>query len=36
MIKESKIPFFFSDYVTEIDKLYELIKYEPTDMYVCE
>ena len=35
MIKESRIPFFFSDYVTEIDKLYELIKYEPTDIYVC-
>lgn len=35
-IKEYKIPFFFNDFVGTIDKMYGLMKYQPTDMYICE
>ena len=35
-IKEYNIPFFFHDYVGTIDKVHGLMKYNPTDMYICE
>ena len=31
-----EIPYFFTDYVTSIDKLIGLMEYLPTDMYICE
>ena len=33
---ESQIPYFFTNPVTTIDQLYGLMKYNPTDMYICE
>ncbi len=30
------IPFFFTNAVTSIDQLNGLLKYHPTDMYICE
>lgn len=30
------IPFFFTNPVTSMDQLYGLLKYNPTDMYICE
>lgn len=35
-IQEYEIPFFFSNFVTTIDQLHGLLKYHPTDMYICE
>lgn len=35
-IQESKIPFFFTNFVNHIDQLYGLMQYHPTDMYICE
>lgn len=35
-VQDSKIPFFFSNFVTTIDQMHGLIKYNPTDMYICE
>lgn len=35
-IKEYQIPFFFSDFVSTIDEIHGLMKYQPTDMYICE
>lgn len=35
-IQENEIPFFFSNFVTTIDQVYGLMKYHPTDMYICE
>ena len=35
-IQTYKIPFFFSYLVTTIDELHGLMKYKPTDMYICE
>lgn len=35
-IQENKIPFFFSNFVTTIDQMHGLMKYHPTDMYICE
>lgn len=35
-VQEYKIPFFFSTYVSSIDQLHGLLKYHPTDMYICE
>jgi len=35
-IQDSKIPFFFTNFVTTIDQLHGLIEYNPTDMYICE
>ena len=35
-IKTYNLPFFFSNFVTTIDQLYGLIKYQPTDMYIAE
>lgn len=29
-------PFFFSNFVTTVDQLNGLMKYHPTDMYICE
>ena len=36
LIQQHQIPFFFSNSVTSIDMLYGLLKYKPTDMYICE
>lgn len=35
-IQECNIPFFFNDFVGTIDKMYGLMKFHPTDMYICE
>ena len=35
-IQENEIPFFFANFVTTIDQMHGLIKYHPTDMYICE
>ena len=34
--QEFEIPFFFTNFVTSIDQLYGFMKYNPTDMYICE
>ena len=34
--QDAKIPFFFSNYVSTIDEMYGLLKFSPTDMYICE
>ena len=34
--KNYEIPFFFTNPVTTIDQLYGFLKYNPTDMYICE
>lgn len=36
LIQQHQIPFFFSNPVGSIDMLYGLLKYKPTDMYICE
>ena len=36
LVQKYKIPFFFTNFVTTIDKLYGFLKYKPTDMYICE
>ena len=35
-VQENEIPFFFANYVTTWDQLHGLMKYNPTDMYICE
>ncbi len=35
-VKKCNLPFFFSDFVTTIDQVNGLIKYQPTDMYICQ
>lgn len=35
-VQENEIPFFFSNFVTTGDQMYGLMKYNPTDMYICE
>lgn len=35
-VQKYEIPFFFSNYVGTIDEMYGLMKYNPTDMYICE
>jgi hypothetical protein len=35
-VQKNQIPFFFCNFVTTIDKMYGLMKYHPTDMYICE
>lgn len=35
-VKEYKLPFFFSNFVTTIDQLNGFLTYRPTDMYICE
>ena len=30
------IPYFFTNFVTKIDEMQGLLKYHPTDMYICE
>lgn len=35
-VQEYKIPYFFANSVTTIDQLNGLLKYNPTDMYICE
>lgn len=35
-IQRSKIPFFFSNYVTHFDQIAVYSQYNPTDMYICE
>ena len=35
-IKSTKLPFFFTNFVSTIDQLHGLIQYHPTDMYICE
>ena len=32
---ESKIPFFFSNFVVSFDQIQGYMKYHPTDMYIC-
>ena len=34
--QENEIPFFFKNPVTTIDQLHGFLKYNPTDMYICE
>lgn len=34
--KEYNIPYFFSNFATKIDEVHGLLKYHPTDMYICE
>ena len=36
LVKDYQIPFFFSNFVTTMDELHGLLKYKPTDMYICE
>lgn len=36
LVTNYEIPFFFSNFVTSIDKLWGLLAYHPTDMYICE
>ena len=36
IVLKEKIPFFFSNFITTIDEVHGLIKYHPTDMYICE
>lgn len=36
LAKKYNLPFFFTDLITSIDQLYGLMKYNPTDMYICE
>jgi hypothetical protein len=36
LIEKYKIPFFFINHISSIDMLTGLIKYHPTDMYICE
>ncbi len=36
LIQQYQIPFFFSNPVGSIDILYGFLKYQPTDMYICE
>jgi len=33
---ENNIPFFFSNRVGTLDEMHGLMKYHPTDMYICE
>lgn len=35
-VKENNIPFFFCNFATTIDQVYGLMRYSPTDMYICE
>ena len=35
-IQRSRIPFFFSNYVTHFDQIAVYSQYNPTDMYICE
>lgn len=35
-VQEYNIPFFFTNPVSTIDQLHGLLKYKPTDMYICE
>ena len=35
-VQKYEIPFFFKNPVTTIDQLHGLLKYKPTDMYICE
>ena len=35
-IKEKNLPFFFSNFACSIDEVHGLIKYHPSDMYICE
>ena len=34
--QQIEIPFFFTNLITTIDQLHGLLKYNPTDMYICE
>lgn len=36
LVQHYNLPFFFLDSVTNIDTLYGLMAYKPTDMYICE
>lgn len=36
LVQKYKIPFFFENYLTNIDEVVGLLKYRPTDMYICE
>ena len=36
LVQKYELPFFFSNFVTTLDQLNGLIKYHPTDMYICE
>ncbi len=35
-VQNNKLPFFFADLVSTVDKLHGLMAYHPTDMYICE
>lgn len=35
-VQETKLPFYFINPVTSADQLNGLLKYHPTDMYICE
>ena len=36
LVQDYELPFFFTNFVTTIDELHGLLKYNPTDMYICE
>ena len=36
LILSYELPFFFSNFVNSIDKMWGLLEYSPTDMYICE
>lgn len=36
LVKENDIPFFFCNLANSIDKVYGFMKYNPTDIYICE
>lgn len=36
LIRSLKIPFFFANFVSTVDQMIGLAKYQPTDMYICQ
>lgn len=36
LIEKYHLPFFFRNYATTIDLFYGYLKYDPTDIYICE
>lgn len=36
LVQKFQLPFFFCNFATTIDKMYGLMQYHPTDMYICE
>ena len=36
LVQKYKIPFFFTNFATSIDQVRGLMKYNPTDIYICQ